>query len=171
MQPRRESDCQRLWQMSRREILVAEQSSGRDAAEEIRLQLGSLRWWWGGGCWPWSWGVIGVERKDELGTSAFCLSEHFAALQLQFEAVEVMLALVSDGQLSTAKAWAVELGEEAQVTTALTPSHRQFPSLSISHRQLAASVQTETLKRKGEWGIGVGIINVRLLKTCLRVDG
>jgi hypothetical protein len=54
-------------------------------------------------------------RERQFAGPAVALLMHFPGLKLQFEAVDVMLTLATDGQLSTAQSWAVELGPRAQV--------------------------------------------------------
>jgi len=81
-------------------------------------------------------------RERQFAGPAVALLMHFPGLKLEFEAVEVMLTLASDGQLSTAQSWAVELGSEAQVPfdicrsiwIILTCIHRETDWISNNER-------------------------------------
>ena len=78
--------------------------------------------------------VADMLKHKQLAAPAVSLLRHFPGLVLEFAPLEVMSILVADGQLSTAKAWAADLGPETQVLTKNTKMFldRHFCFLSSS---------------------------------------
>ena len=59
--------------------------------------------------------IADLLRRKQLAGPAVSLLMLFPSLPVEFSPLEIMSALISDGQLTTAKAWASDLGPETQV--------------------------------------------------------
>lgn len=87
-------------------------------------------------------------KHRQLAGPAVSLLMHFPSLPLEFSTLEVMSALISDGQLATAKAWATELGPETQASI-----YRLFlRPLDIGHFKGQEIILTEEALGPGSGG-------------------